>query len=202
MLNGFEIFLICVSVILVSVHSWFPLLMSPPDSDVAGKRIEPHITGSLQGAAAQKCAHTVSRCFPSSGCSEGTKLATRLQQNLFFVLLLMPRNTYLCLLSFSPLEKSSPLFFFWRKAVWVSHAGDFDSSGDSPSHLWVSSDIHKDHWLGNCFPSWHSQAASGCMAKFPDRPHPLLASVQVNNMLCKSCHHTLALHIFSVSPNL
>lgn len=84
MLNGFETFLICVSVISVSVHSWFPLLMSPPDSDVAGKRIEPHITGSHQGAVAWKRAHTV--CFPSSGCSEGTKLATRHQQNHFFVL--------------------------------------------------------------------------------------------------------------------
>lgn len=91
--------------------------MSPPDSDVAGKRIEPHITGSLQGAAAQKCAHTVSRCFPSSGCSEGTKLATRLQQNLFFVLLLMPRNTYLCLLSFSPLSSGEKLCEYLMQGI-------------------------------------------------------------------------------------
>lgn len=132
MLNGFETFLICVSVISVSVHSWFPLLMSPPDSDVAGKRIEPHITGSHQGAVAWKRAHTV--CFPSSGCSEGTKLATRHQQNHFFVL-------YWCL---ETLTCVSSLFLSvpWRKAVWGSHAGDFDSSEDSPSHLCVSSDIH------------------------------------------------------------
>lgn len=30
-----------------------------------------------------------------------------------------------------------------KKAVWVSQAGDFSSSGDCPSSLWVSSDVHK-----------------------------------------------------------
>lgn len=192
-LNGFEIFLVCVSVISVSVHSWFPLSMSPPDSgwekDGANHR---------QSAAAWKPAHTVGGCFPSSGMessksSEGGKLVPRLQQKHFFVLFLMPRDTYLV----------SPLFLPsvpQRKAVWVSHAGDFHSSGDSPFHLWVSSDIHKDHWPGNWFPSPYSQAASGPVAQFPDRPHPFLQSVQANNMLCKSCHHSQGLHIFFSVP--
>lgn len=169
----------------------------PDSSDVARVRIEPHITaegdGGHQGVACKKmCMYSWQVCPIRGFCAGLSPELHWLHQAV---------KAFLCLF----MEVYRPLFVFlhffpsvpWKKAAWVSHAGDFSSSGDSPSCV-----RQLRHTKGIAGQGTASQQvfwpASGHMAKFPDGP----IVTQINKTLGKSCHHTLGLHIFSVSSNL
>lgn len=199
MLNVFETFLISVIVIPVSVHRSFPLWMSPPDSsDVARKRIEPHITAGVsghRGAACKKMCTDGQLVLPIHGfCTALTYKLYRLhprwrclqwQQELqqkYFLLLLALTKAY------RPLFVSHHFFLLSCGRRLCGYLVQFVSAAletFSP-RLWLS---------------FHAcKAALARLNSLTDQSS--LKSAPVNDMLCRSCHHTLGLLIFSVSPNL
>lgn len=162
MLNVFETFLISVTVIPVSVHRSFPLLMSPPDSsDVARKGIEPHITAGVsghRGAACKKMCTDGQPVLPIHGfcaaltcklnglhpCWRYLQWQQELQQKYFFVLLSLTK-------AHRPLFVSRHFFptVPWKKAVWGPRAGRFDSPGDFLPPACDSAPMHaRQHWPG------------------------------------------------------
>lgn len=199
MLNVFEAFLISVTVIPVSVHHSFPLLMSPPDSsDVARKGIEPHITAGVsghRGAACKKTCTDGQLVLPiHSFCTALTyklyglhprwrclRWQQELQQKYCFVLLAFTKAYRPLFVShhFSPLSCGRSLCGYLVQGVLAA------LETFSP-RLWLS---------------FHAcKAALAGLNSLTDQSS--LKSAPVNDMLCRSCHHTLGLLIFSVSPNL
>lgn len=196
MLNVFEAFLISVTVIPVSVHRPFPLLMSPPDSsDVARKGIEPHITAGVsghRGAACKKTCTDGQLVLPiHSFCTALTyklyglhprwrclRWQQELQQKYCFVLLAFTK-------AYRPLFVSYHFFpaVLWKKAVWVPRAVHFGSTRD-------------------LFPPPVTQLP--CMqgstgrAKFPDRPILAQISTSQRHALQELSSHSRVTHFFSV----
>lgn len=127
MVTVLEKFLISVTVTPVSVHCLFPLLMSPSDSSaVAVKGIELCSTAEddcgHQNAAHKKMCRNGGQVLPILG------FCTTLSYKLYGLhpyrkcLTKAYRLLFLCL-HFSPSVS-------WKKAVRVSHAVDFSSSGE------------------------------------------------------------------------
>lgn len=125
----------------------------------------------------RKCAGMVGRCFPSLAfvlhCPTSFMDCTHTENALQ-----RPIDSYFYVFTFPPLSHGRKLCGYLMQ--WISAALE------SLSRLWVSSDTCKAE-----------------LARFNSlMDQLLLKSAPVNNMFCKSCHHTLGLHIFSASPNL